>query len=95
MVSEADDPEMNTDAEEEEKQLAERKVTVEPRTEISAVAKDPNDEKNVIVEIRGQRAATKRRSSRANCFRMYSRYAEVAEVESEILESSPSFAGWP
>src|ERR1700733_5937170 len=49
MVLEADDPEMKQMAEEEEKHLAERKVTVERELKLLLLPKDPNDEKNVIV----------------------------------------------
>ncbi len=52
MVLEAEDPEMKQMAHDEEKQLTERKEIVERELKLLLLPKDPNDEKNVIVEIR-------------------------------------------
>jgi len=64
MVLEADDPEMKQMAEEEEKQLAARKETVERELKVLLLPKDPNDEKNVIVEIRAGTGGDDDRSGR-------------------------------
>jgi peptide chain release factor 1 len=52
MVLEAEDPEMKHLAQEEEKQLNERKENVERELKLLLLPKDPNDDKSVIVEIR-------------------------------------------
>ena len=52
MAAETDDAEMKQMALDEEKQLAERKEAVERELKFLLLPKDPNDEKNVIVEIR-------------------------------------------
>ena len=93
MVLEADDPEMKQLAEEEEKQLTERKVTVERELKFLLLPKDPNDEKNVIVEIRAGTGGDEAALFAGELFRMYSRYAESQKWKVEILESSPSSLG--
>jgi peptide chain release factor 1 len=93
MVLEADDPEMKQMAEEEEKQLAARKETVERELKVLLLPKDPNDEKNVIVEIRAGTGGDEAALFAGELFRMYSRYAESQKWKVEILESSPSSLG--
>jgi peptide chain release factor 1 len=93
MLLEADDPEMKQMAEEEEKQLTERKETVERELKFLLLPKDPNDEKNVIVEIRAGTGGDEAALFAGELFRMYSRYAESQKWKVEILESSPSSLG--
>ena len=93
MVLEADDPEMKQMAEEEEKQLAAHKETVERELKVLLLPKDPNDEKNVIVEIRAGTGGDEAALFAGELFRMYSRYAESQKWKVEILESSPSSLG--
>jgi len=93
MVAEADDPEMKQMAQDEEKQLAERKETVERDLKILLLPKDPNDEKNVIVEIRAGTGGDEAALFAGELFRMYSRYAESQRWKVEVLESSPSSLG--
>ena len=57
------------------------------------VPKDPNDEKNVIVEIRAGTGGDEASLFAGELFRMYSRYAESQGWRVEILESSPSSVG--
>jgi peptide chain release factor 1 len=93
MVAEADDAEMKQMAEEEEKQLAERRIAVEHELKVLLLPKDPNDEKNVIVEIRAGTGGDEAALFAGELFRMYSRYAESQKWKVEILESSPSSLG--
>src|SRR3979411_2260603 len=93
MVLEADDPEMKQLAEEEEKQLTERKENVERELKFLLLPKDPKDEKNVIVEIRAGTGGDEAALFAGELFRMYSRYAESQRWKVEILESSPSSLG--
>src|SRR5712691_8704020 len=93
MVLEAEDSEMKQLAEEEEKQLAGRKETVERELKFLLLPKDPNDEKNVIVEIRAGTGGDEAALFAGELFRMYSRYAESQRWKVEILESSPSSLG--
>ena len=52
------------------------------------IPKDPNDEKNVILEIRAGTGGDEASLFAAELFRMYSRYAESQSWKVEILESS-------
>src|SRR6201996_7747159 len=93
MFLEADDSEMKQMAQEEEKQLAARKEIVERDLKLLLLPKDPNDEKNVIVEIRAGTGGDEASLFAAELFRMYSRYAESQGWKVEILDSSPSSIG--
>jgi len=76
MLLEADDPEMKQLAEEEEKQLTERKETVERELKFFAAAEGPERRENVIVEIRAGTGGDEAALFAGELFRMYSRYAE-------------------
>src|ERR1700746_488549 len=93
MVVEAEDPEMKQMAHDEEKQLLERRGTVERELKLLLLPKDPNDDKNVIVEIRAGTGGDEAALFAAELFRMYSRYAETLGWKVEVLESSPSSLG--
>jgi peptide chain release factor 1 len=93
MAAEADDPEMRQMALEEEKHLAQRREGVERELKVLLLPKDPNDEKNVIVEIRAGTGGDEAALFAGELFRMYSRYAESQGWKVEILESSPSSLG--
>jgi peptide chain release factor 1 len=90
---EAADPEMKQLAHDEEKQLAERKEIVERELKLLLLPRDPNDEKNVIVEIRAGTGGDEAALFAGELFRMYSRYAESQGWRVEVLESSPSSLG--
>jgi peptide chain release factor 1 len=93
LVLEAEDAEMKQMAQDEEKQLAARKETVERELKLLLLPKDPNDEKSVIVEIRAGTGGDEAALFAAELFRMYSRYAETQGWKVEVLESSPSSLG--
>ncbi len=93
MVLESEDAEMKQLAHEEEKRLAERKEAVERELKILLLPKDPNDEKNVILEIRAGTGGDEAALFAGELFRMYSRYAESQGWRVEVLESSPSSLG--
>jgi peptide chain release factor 1 len=93
MILESEDPEMKQLAHEEEKRLAERKEAVERDLKILLLPKDPNDEKNVILEIRAGTGGDEAALFAGELFRMYSRYAESQGWRVEVLESSPSSLG--
>jgi peptide chain release factor 1 len=93
MVQESDDPEMKHMAQEEEKQLTARKDTVEQQLKLLLIPKDPNDDKNIILEIRGGTGGDEAALFAADLFRMYSRYAESQGWKVEVMESSPSSLG--
>jgi peptide chain release factor 1 len=93
MVVESEDADMRHMAQEEEKQLTERRNTIERELKLLLLPKDPNDDKSVIVEIRAGTGGDEAALFAGELFRMYSRYAETQGWKVEILESSPSSLG--
>jgi peptide chain release factor 1 len=93
MVVESEDADMRHMAQEEEKQLTERRDTIERELKLLLLPKDPNDDKSVIVEIRAGTGGDEAALFAGELFRMYSRYAETQGWKVEILESSPSSLG--
>src|SRR5215471_10755708 len=93
MVQESEDPEMKHLAQEEERQLTARKEIVEQELRLLLIPKDPNDDKNIILEIRGGTGGDEAALFAADLFRMYSRYAESQGWKVEVMESSPSSLG--
>jgi peptide chain release factor 1 len=90
---ETDDAEMKRLAYDEEKQLVERKEKIEHELKRLLLSTDPNDEKNVIVEIRAGTGGDEAALFAGELYRMYSRYAETQGWKVEVLESSPSSLG--
>jgi peptide chain release factor 1 len=93
LLLESDDAEMKQMAHEEERELGARRETVERELKVLLIPKDPNDEKNVILEIRAGTGGDEASLFAGELFRMYSRYAETQGWRVEILESSPSSIG--
>ena len=93
MVLESDDAEMRHMAQEEEKQLVERKVAVEHELKLLLLPKDPNDDKNILLEIRAGTGGDEAAIFAGDLFRMYSRYAESQGWRVEVMESSASSMG--
>ncbi|MCL6567932.1 MAG: PCRF domain-containing protein, partial [Meiothermus silvanus] len=67
------------------------KVTTELR--IMLLPKDPNDERSVIVEIRGGAGGEEAALFAANLFKMYARYSERNHWKTEILDASETEIG--
>ncbi|KKQ79531.1 MAG: Peptide chain release factor 1, partial [Candidatus Moranbacteria bacterium GW2011_GWD2_38_7] len=76
MINGDEDPEMKEMAIEENIELAQRKDEIEKELEIMLLPKDPNDNKNIIVEIRGGAGGDESSLFAATLFRMYSKFAE-------------------
>jgi peptide chain release factor 1 len=93
MVHHSEEADMRHMAQEEEKQLLARKEIVERELKLLLLPKDPNDDKNILLEIRGGTGGDEAALFAGNLFRMYSRYAESQGWKIEILESSPSSLG--
>ena len=66
---------------------------ISERLKILLLPKDPNDEKNVIIEIRGGTGGEEAALFAADLFRMYSMYAESKDWKTEILSSNPTDIG--
>lgn len=75
---------------EELNQAKEQKEVVETQLKILLLPKDPNDEKNVIMEIRAGAGGEEAALFAAELFRMYSRYAERKNWKVEVMSTSES-----
>ncbi|MGB0035648.1 MAG: peptide chain release factor 1 [Candidatus Acidiferrales bacterium] len=93
LLAESDDAEMKQMAHDEEHALETRRETVERELRFLLLPKDPNDDKNVIVEIRAGTGGDEASLFAGELFRMYSRYAESQGWKVEVLESSASSIG--
>lgn len=80
-------------AKEELIDLRERKEVLEERLKILILPKDPNDARNVIVEIRAGTGGDEAALFAAELFRMYSRYAETRRWRVEMMSSNPTGLG--
>src|ERR1700757_2201740 len=87
------DPEMLAYANEELGKLEKRLAQVEEELKVLLLPKDPNDEKNVIVEIRAGTGGDEASLFAAEIFRMYTRYAESQRWKVEVLSTSESSVG--
>ena len=92
----AKDPEMKEFAEEELINLHNEHEELESKLKIMLLPKDPNDEKNVIMEIRGAAGGDEGNIFAGDLFRMYSKYAEKQgwhlEVTHEVEGESGGYA---
>src|SRR5437899_2795619 len=93
VLADEKDPEMRAYAQEELDKLEPRVAAVEEELKVLLVPKDPNDEKNVVVEIRAGTGGDEATLFAAEIFRMYSRYAESQRWKVEVLSTSESGVG--
>jgi peptide chain release factor 1 len=87
------DPELREMAKEELAQLRPRVEPVEEQLKISLVPRDPNDDKDVIVEIRAGAGGDEAGLFAAELVRMYLRYAERRRWKVEVADTSPGALG--
>jgi len=87
------DPDMRAYAQEELNKLEGRVGAVEEELKVLLLPKDPNDEKDVILEIRAGTGGDEATLFAAEMFRMYTRYAETQGWKVEVLSTSESSAG--
>ncbi len=93
MLEEKLDAEMREMAKEELSELEDRQEELVARLKILLVPKDPNDDKNVIMEIRGAAGGEEAALFAANLYRMYSKFAEVQGWKTEVMEASHTGTG--
>ena len=74
-------------------ELEARKPQIEEDLKLLLLPKDPNDEKNVVMEIRAGTGGDEASLFAAEVFRMYSRFAELHKWRVEVLSSSESSVG--
>ena len=90
---ELDDAELAEMAQMEVDELEAEEAELREKLEVLLIPKDPADDKNAIVEIRGAAGGDEGNIFAGDLFRMYTRYAEQNGYKIEILESSESEAG--
>lgn len=87
------DPEIGEMAKEELKVLEEEKETLDGELEILLIPKDPDDDKNVVMEIRGAAGGDEANIFAGDLFRMYTRYAEKKGFTYQVYNSVDGTAG--
>ena len=92
MLSESD-PDLRAMAQEEIASLEPRESAIEEELKVLLLPKDPNDEKNVILEIRAGTGGDEASLFAAEIFRMYTRFAEQHRWRVEVLSLSESGVG--
>src|ERR1700723_1368263 len=93
LLAETDDAEMKQMGHDEQRVLEERLQNAERELKLLLLPKDPNDEKNVVVEIRAGTGGDEASLFAAEMFRMYTRFAEQHRWKVEVLSSSESSVG--
>ncbi|HCA4081341.1 TPA: peptide chain release factor 1 [Listeria monocytogenes] len=93
LLGEKLDDEMREMAKEEFAELQKEKTDLEERLKLLLVPKDPNDDKNVILEIRGAAGGDEAALFAGDLFRMYSKYAESRGWKVEIMDANPTGIG--
>ena len=87
------DPELGDFAKEEITRLTAEEEELEKDIEVMLLPKDPNDDKNVIVEIRGAAGGDEANIFAGDLYRMYTKYAEKQGWKIEVLTEEHSDAG--
>jgi peptide chain release factor 1 len=93
VLADETDADMRAYAEEELAKLEARIGAVEEELKVLLLPKDPNDEKNVVLEIRAGTGGDEATLFAAEVFRMYNRYAETQKWKVEVLSTSESGVG--
>ncbi|MCR8645116.1 peptide chain release factor 1 [Paenibacillus sp. N1-5-1-14] len=88
MQNEKLDDEMRELVKMELEELGERKEELEERLHVLMLPKDPNDDKNVIVEIRGAAGGDEAALFAADLYKMYTRFADTQNWRTEVLDVS-------
>ncbi len=87
------DPELGEMAKLEYDSLTEEKAELEKKLEILLIPKDPNDGKNIIMEIRGAAGGDEANIFAGDLYRMYTRYAERQGFKTEVIDLVEGTAG--
>lgn len=93
LMREADDPEMREMALLETKSLEEQSARLEMQMSLMLLPRDPNDDKNIMLEIRAGTGGDEAGLWAADLMRMYTRYAESQNWRVKLLSESPSEMG--
>jgi peptide chain release factor 1 len=89
MLYEEDDDEMVALVKNEIEELKGKRLELDKQLKILLLPRDPNDDKNILLEIRAGTGGDESALFAADLFRMYSRYAENQGWKIEVLSSNP------
>ncbi|MFQ3547574.1 MAG: peptide chain release factor 1 [Termitinemataceae bacterium] len=93
LIQSEKDPDMKELAKEELKELDQKLQEAQDRLKFLLIPKDPLDEKNIIMEIRGGAGGDEAALFAADLFRMYSRYAETKGWKIEVMSMNETELG--
>ncbi|MGA9225469.1 MAG: peptide chain release factor 1 [Mesobacillus sp.] len=93
MLEDKLDAEMRDMVKEEISELEPRIEELEARIKLLLIPKDPNDDKNVIMEIRGAAGGDEAALFAGDLYRMYSRFAESQGWKTEVIDASTTGVG--
>jgi peptide chain release factor 1 len=93
ILEEADDADLHSIAESELKELEQSAASIKRELEALLVSKDPNDEKNAIMEIRAGTGGEEAALFAADLLRMYTRFSERKGWRAELMDSSATGRG--
>ncbi|WP_066372136.1 peptide chain release factor 1 [Neobacillus fumarioli] len=93
MLDEKLDPEMREMVKEEVNDLETQINELQEKLRILLIPKDPNDDKNVIMEIRGAAGGEEAALFAGTLYRMYSRYAESQGWKTEVIDANETGLG--
>ncbi len=93
MLNEKLDPEMRDMVKEELSELEDQIEDLEARLRVLLIPKDPNDDKNVIMEIRGAAGGDEAALFAGDLYHMYSKYAESQGWKTEVIDVSTTGVG--
>ena len=88
-----EDAELSELAKEELKELETKKTTLEEEIKILLIPKDPNDDKNIFLELRAGTGGDEAALFAGDLFNAYIRYAELRGYKTEIVSTSGGTAG--
>ena len=93
MLRSENDTEILAMAKQEQSELEEKQEVVEQKLRLALVPKDPNDDKNVIIEIRAGTGGEEAGLFASNLYRMYSRLAQRLSWKLEVIDSNSTGIG--
>lgn len=93
MLEEKLDDDMQDMVKVEISELAEQQEELEEQMKVLLLPKDPNDDKNVIMEVRGAAGGDEAALFAGDLYHMYSRYAEAKGWKTEVIEASSTGVG--
>ena len=93
MLRETDDPDLAAMTKDELAESKDRQEQLEKELEVLLIPKDPNDDKNIIMEIRGAAGGDEASLFAADLYNMYLHYAEKQGWKVEVVDKNETEVG--